>query len=228
MSAITAVGFDIDGTLYPPAALFLRLVPFTAAHIPLMLAFQKTRVVMHDKLDEPGAFYRKQAAVLAGFLKIDPVHAEHLIEEKIYKNWNVLFKEIKPFPYVAETLRRLKDAGYKLGVLSDFPVGEKLVNMKLDGYWDAELSSEAAGALKPAAAGFFALAEKLQTPLENILYAGNSYRFDVEGAAAAGMKTALRVSPLRGNRRFPGVRPDIVFSNYRDLCRIVLDGRGLS
>jgi putative hydrolase of the HAD superfamily len=228
MNTITAVGFDIDGTLYPPAAFYWRLVPFTAVHFPLMLAFHKVRAVMHGESGEAGAFYRKQAAVLAGLLKIDPACAEQIIDEKIYQNWTALFKKIKPYPHVAETLRRLKAAGYKLGVLSDFPVREKLVNMKLSGYWDAEISSEETGAVKPASAGFFALAEKLQTPPENILYVGNSYRFDVKGAAAVGMKTALRVHPLQRNRLFSGVKPDIVFSSYRDLCRLILDGQGLS
>jgi putative hydrolase of the HAD superfamily len=221
VSTITAIGFDIDGTLYPPFALYARLIPFGATHISLMLAFGKTRSVMHYEADEAGAFYRKQAAVLAGLLKIDPARAEHIIEEKIYKNWTALFKKIKPYPYVTETLRSLKDAGYKLGALSDFPIREKLVNMKLGGYWDAEVSSEASGAVKPASAGFFALAEKLQTPPENILYVGNSYRFDVKGAAAIGMKTALRIHPLHKNRRFSGVMPDIIFSHYRELCRII-------
>jgi putative hydrolase of the HAD superfamily len=220
---VTAVGFDIDGTLYPPLALYGRLIPFTVAHIPLMLAFHKTRAIMHNETVGDESFYRRQAAVLAGLLKIDRARAEYTIEEKIYKNWTGVFKSIKPYPHVGETLRRLKEAGYKLGVLSDFPIKEKLVNMKLDGYWDAEVSSEAAGAVKPSAAGFLSLAEKLQTPPENILYVGNSYRFDVEGAAAVGMKTALRVHPLRKNRRFPGPKPDIVFFDYRDLCQTTLE-----
>jgi putative hydrolase of the HAD superfamily len=223
VNVITAVGFDIDGTLYPPFALYGRLIPFTATHIPLMLAFRKTRAVMHDEPPGDDTFYRKQAAVLAGLLKIDRARAEYIIEENIYKNWTGIFKSIKPYPYVGETLRRLKEAGYKLGALSDFPIREKLVNMKLGGYWDAEVSSEAAGAVKPAAAGFLSLAEKLQTSPENILYVGNSYRFDVEGAAAVGMKTALRVHPFHKNRRFPGLKPDIVFSDYRDLCRTTLE-----
>ncbi|MDR1469072.1 MAG: HAD family hydrolase [Spirochaetaceae bacterium] len=219
---ITAIGFDIDGTLYPPLALYGRLIPFTVAHIPLMLAFRKTRAVMHDEPVSEGAFYRKQAAVFAGLLNIDASRAEYIIEENIYQKWTEIFKRVKPYPCVAETLHAFKDAGYKLGVLSDFPIREKLVNMRLDGYWDAEISSEETGAVKPAASGFLALAEKLATPPENILYVGNSYRFDVEGAAAAGMKTALRVHPLRKTRRFSGVHPDIVFSHYRELQQAVL------
>jgi putative hydrolase of the HAD superfamily len=223
VNAITAIGFDIDGTLYPPSALFVRLVPFTAAHIPLMLAFRKTRTVMHDETAEAGnSFYRKQAAVLAGILKIDPVYAETIIEEKIYENWTGLFRKIKPYPHVGETLYALKDAGYKLGALSDFPIKKKLVHMGLAGCWDAEISSESAGALKPAAAGFLALAEKLETPPGNILYVGNSYRFDVEGAAAAGMKTALRLHPLHKNRHFSGIRPDMIFSSFREFRQIIL------
>jgi putative hydrolase of the HAD superfamily len=219
---ITAIGFDIDGTLYPPLALYGRLLPFTAAHLPLMLAFQKTRAVMHDEPVPEGAFYERQAAVLAGFLGIAPAHAERIIEEKIYRNWTEIFKRIRPYPHVAETVTAFKDAGYKLGVLSDFPIREKLANMGLSGCWDAEVSSEETGAVKPCRSGFLALADKLSVPPENILYVGNSYRFDVEGAAATGMKTALRVHPLRKTRRFPGVRPDIVFSHYDELRRAVL------
>jgi putative hydrolase of the HAD superfamily len=222
MNTITAIGFDIDGTLYPPLALYGRLVPFTAAHLPLMLAFRKTRAVMHREPVRAGAFYERQAAVLAGFLKSDTASAGHLIEEKIYRQWTEIFKRIKPYPCAAETIRAFKNAGYKLGVLSDFPIREKLVNMRLDGYWDAQISSEETGAVKPAVSGFLALAAKLETPPENILYVGNSYRFDVEGAAAAGMKTALRVHPLRISRQFSGIRPDIVFSHYRELREAVL------
>jgi putative hydrolase of the HAD superfamily len=222
VNAITAIGFDIDGTLYPPLALYGRLIPFTLTHIPLMLAFRKTRAIMHDKPVSEGAFYEKQAAVLAGLLNIDASRAEYIIEESIYRNWTELFKRVKPYPHVAETLHVFKDAGYKLGVLSDFPIREKLINMGLDGYWDAEISSEETGAVKPVSSGFLGLAEKLKTPSENILYVGNSYRFDVEGAAAVGMKTALRVHPLRKARRFPGIRPDIVFSHYDELRQIVL------
>jgi putative hydrolase of the HAD superfamily len=219
---ITAIGFDIDGTLYPPLALYGRLIPFTAAHIPLMLAFRKARTVMHDEPASEGAFYGKQAGVLAGLLRIEASRAEFIIEEKIYRKWTEIFKRIKPYPCVAETLHEFKDAGYKLGVLSDFPIREKLANMGLSGYWDAEVSSEETGAVKPHRSGFLALAEKLRTPPENILYVGNSYRFDVEGAAAAGMKTALRVHPLFKTRRFSGIRPDIVFSHYRELRQAVL------
>jgi putative hydrolase of the HAD superfamily len=222
VNTITAIGFDIDGTLYPPLALYGRLIPFTAAHLPLMLAFRKTRAVMHNEPVPEGAFYERQAAVLAGFLNIDALCAECIIEENIYRKWTEIFKRINPYPCVAETLHAFKDSGYKLGVLSDFPIREKLVNMGLDGYWDAEVSSEETGAVKPHRSGFLALAEKLRTPPENILYVGNSYRFDAEGAAAAGMKTALRVHPLCASRRFSGIRPDIVFSHYGELRQAVL------
>jgi putative hydrolase of the HAD superfamily len=222
VNAITTIGFDIDGTLYPPFALYGRLIPFTVAHLPLMLAFRKTRALMHDEQDREGAFYEKQAAVLAELLNMDASRAGCIIEENIYQKWTEIFKRIKPYPCVVETLHAFKNAGYKLGVLSDFPIREKLVNMGLDGYWDAQISSEESGAVKPAASGFLALAAKLETPPENILYVGNSYRFDIEGAASVGMKTALRVHPLRMSRRFSGIRPDIVFSHYRELWQAVL------
>jgi putative hydrolase of the HAD superfamily len=232
MTEITAIGFDIDGTLYPPFALYGRLIPFTAFNLPLMTAFQKTRKVLHAeaaaamdfgldypiKVSKEGGFYKKQAALLAKFQKKFKYSAKDDIEMLIYEDWTWLFRKIKPYPHVFETITALKYSGYKLGILSDFPVREKLIHMGLGAFWDASLSSEEVGALKPHPIGFLALAEALGTPPEKILYVGNSYQFDVCGAAAAGMKTALRVNPLQRRKRFSPVQPDLLFSDYRELA----------
>jgi putative hydrolase of the HAD superfamily len=235
MTNITAAGFDIDGTLYPPFALYGRLIPFTALHLPLMLAFKKTRDILHaraaaeiggggvkDRGEYGGEFYRTQARLLADFLHTSEEHAASLIENQIYRDWTARFKNIRPYPYAAETVSALKTAGFKLGILSDFPIREKLIHLGLAGFWDTELCAETEGALKPSGRGFLALARALDTPPQQILYVGNSYHFDIEGAAAAGMKTALRASSWQKKRRFSTVQPDIVFSDYRELKRILL------
>jgi putative hydrolase of the HAD superfamily len=118
---------------------------------------------------------------------------------------------------VSETLADFKDAGLKLGLLSDFPPETKLRNLKIDEPWDVVLCSERFGRLKPDPVSFHALADQLGVPPGRILYVGNSVKYDIVGARNAGMKSAL-ISKFRA--RNSGA--DFVFSDYRQLRRFVL------
>jgi putative hydrolase of the HAD superfamily len=103
--------------------------------------------------------------------------------------------------------------------MSDFPIGDKLKFMRLDGLWDVELCTEELGALKPALKPFQALIRALQCPPESILYVGNSVRYDISGAKNAGMRTAL----IRRLPSFSGTGgADFVFRDYRQLKQFVL------
>ena len=65
-------------------------------------------------------------------------------------------------------------------------------------------------------------AEKLGVKPEEILYVGNSIKYDVMGARNYGMKTAYL---LKGFRKIFNIKcslADISFKNYRQLKNIVL------
>jgi putative hydrolase of the HAD superfamily len=144
------------------------------------------------------------------------------IDRLIYKGWEPLFKKIKLFKNVKETLFAMRDVGYKLGVLSDFPPETKLEYLGVSGIWDATLCSERCGALKPHSKSFIDLAQAMALPPENILYVGNSHKYDVTGAAMAGMKTAWIVSGLSPGIRKKQPKPDFYFNNYRQLYNFML------
>jgi len=225
---IDAIAFDIDGTLYPDAALHWRILPFVAANLRLMLALGAVREEIRVwQTEHPGEkhadFLGWQAFLLAPRLGCVPDAARRLLMEKIYDGWRPIFARIRPYPGVAEAFAACRDSGLRLGILSDFLPSQKGDLWGLAPLCDAIIGSEETGALKPSPVPFLALSERLGVPCERILYVGNSPRADVRGAAAVGMKTACLVSrpPLLPRRRVPGA--DISFRSYRQLISLVLN-----
>ncbi|MDR3138830.1 MAG: HAD family hydrolase [Treponema sp.] len=217
---IEGVAFDLDGTLYPNYRFYVRLLPFVLKEQRLLRAMGKARDRLRKILAE-GGFYECQARIIADILKTDPASVHERLERLVYRGWEPIFREIKLYPHVKETLCALREGGFKLGILSDFPPELKLKNLGLGGLWDTVLCSEDVGRLKPDAAPFLALAETMGIKPERLLYVGNSVSYDIIGAKQVGMKAALVTSPLRKRRRRNG-NADIIFSDYRQLRDYVL------
>lgn len=230
-SGIEAVAFDLDGTLYPNYRLYIRLIPFSLRELPLLRAFGQARTVIRAEQEARGQtvglsgfshsdFYDYQAAIVADILKAPPELIKEKTERLIYRGWEPHFKKIRLFSYVKETLAALRQAGFRLGMLSDFPPETKLAYLGIGDCWDAALCSERLGALKPDRRPFEELAGALGFPPERILYVGNSRRYDVEGAKRAGMRTALLTGLLSETGARSGDRtssPDFTFHDYRQL-----------
>jgi putative hydrolase of the HAD superfamily len=194
---ISAVAFDVDGTLYPNYRFYLRVLPQAVSHPFLLAAFYKARKKIRRTGAVGNSFYDIQAALCAKELKAAKKDGgagkiKSMIETRIYSAWEKLFLGIKLYPHVKASLDVFRESGFKLAVLSDFPLGLKLKYLGLGGIWDAELCSEEIGALKPDPLPFRCLAEKLGLPPERILYVGNSPAYDIAGARNVGMATALR------------------------------------
>ena len=222
LPGIAAVAFDLDGTLYPNYRLNVRLLPFLLGHWRLLIAFSGARDRIRSEQEESPSsfredFYDYQAQLTAGRLNAPPHQIREMLERLVYRGFEGHFRKIKLFPHVRELLAELRSAGIKLGLLSDFPPKTKLENLGIAEGWDAVLCSEETGAIKPALRPFACLAEELRCESGEILYVGNSYRYDVLGAKRAGMKTAL----LAGGGK-QGGDADFTFRNYRQLRNYML------
>jgi FMN phosphatase YigB (HAD superfamily) len=223
---IEGVAFDLDGTLYPNYRLNIRLLPIVIKEIPFLAAFSKVRKIIRieqkNGIVQYDNFYKHQAEITAQLLDAPAELIKEKIDVFIYRGWEPLFKKIKLFSNVLETLAALRSAGYKLGLLSDFPPEKKIEYLGLSGFWDAVHCSEYSGALKPHPLSFEKLAAQMNLSPEKILYVGNSVPYDVVGAANVGMKTAwIRTFPLQ-IRKKKAVKPDFSFSNYRQLSDYML------
>ncbi len=197
MLSLKAVGFDIDGTLYPNSKMYRRSLWFVLRHLRLMSRFRKVRRQIRQvrPIDD---FYRVQAEMLGAELAMSPDAAARLIDELIYTDWEQIINHVPVYDGVFETVEALREAGLKVGVTSDFPVARKLGLLGLEGYWDCAFSSEEVGYLKPNPEPFLELAHRLNCRPDEILYVGNSYKYDVIGAVNAGMHAAhLARTPVK-------------------------------
>lgn len=219
--SIKAVAFDIDGTLYPDRRLFIRLIPHFLKNLKFFLQYRKVRHILHRTAPLPD-FFEYQARLLANFMKIPVAEAHSLINEKIYEGLKPYFLKVKPFAHVSQTIDAFKNAGLKLGLLSDFPPAQKGDLWGLKNKFDCILGSEECGALKPSVYPFGILAQKLGLEPHEILYVGNSIHSDIEGAHNAGMKTAYIMPLWRKILNKKLQKSDISFKTYRQLSEIVL------
>lgn len=213
---IEAVVFDVDGTLYPNYKMYIKSLIFFVQHPRISIAFSKTRrkIRIFGKINN---FREKQTEILSQFLGISIEKGREFTNKLIYEQFVLMFKHIKPFPEVEAVLKRFKAAGIKLGVISDFPVKEKLSWLGLDKYWDEVLSADEIGCLKPLPDAFTLMAEKLNIAPEKIIYVGNHYLYDIIGSNNAGMRSAHF---CRFKKQ--GSLADYTFYNYSKLGDFVL------
>ena len=208
---VRAVAFDIDGTLYPNRRMYTHSVWFSLSRPRFLWNFGKVRRSIRN-VRPIEDFRALQDSLLARAMHIPVERAHRRIDRAVYRTWQKSFRRIRPYPYVRQFIGKLKEAGFPLGVLSDFPIGQKLEYLQLADLWTCVVSSEDTGYLKPNPEPFQRLAECLGCPPEKILYIGNSYEYDILGAHRVGMATAhlARESPEQ-------TVADLTFSDYREL-----------
>ncbi|HUW42592.1 MAG TPA: HAD family hydrolase [Rectinemataceae bacterium] len=223
--AYKAVAFDLDGTLYPPRALYSRAWPLALGNLRLTWAFAEVRKAIRapeatEACRTSGSacgeeLRRLQARMTAARLGAPVELVARRIDEIIYRDVVACFERIRPFPGAVDALDALRAARLRLAVLSDFPPERKLEYMGLSRCFDVALCSEDSGFLKPEREPFVMLCDSLALEPEDILYVGNSVRYDLAGARAAGLGAAIL-----SRRKVPGA--DLSFSAWEDLVEFAL------
>lgn len=218
---LKALAFDIDGTFYPNFQLYLHSIPYFLGNFQLSRQFMQLRKEIRQvaQIDD---FYAVQASLLAEKRGCSPKEAAQIIQQRIYEGWHPSLKGIRAFPALREVLVHFKKEGFPMAVLSDFPIEQKLKRLGLDGLWDHQICSEDTGHLKPHAAPFLHLAEKMGLNPEYILYVGNNYDYDMIGASRQGFRTAYF-----SRKKNKDCLADFVFSDYNKLKDWVLERKAI-
>jgi putative hydrolase of the HAD superfamily len=99
----------------------------------------------------------------------------------------------RPYPEVPDALARLRAAGARLAVVSNWDVSlhDVLERTALRSLVDAVVISAELGVAKPDPAIFRAALERLGAPAAGALHVGDSVEHDVAGARAAGLEAVL-------------------------------------
>ena len=219
---IEAVAFDIDGTLYRNIAFYLRMFPHFLKHLSFFKKYNEVRKQLHNR-DDFTNLYSIQSELLAQKLSCTPEEAKNKIDEIVYIGLKKYFLKINSCKGTLKLICKLKDAGIKIALLSDFPPEQKGDVWGIKQYCDVILSTEEIGALKPSPKPFICLAQKLNVPAEKIFYIGNNHTYDVLGPKKLGMKAGWFVSPLKYFFGCKSKIADITFCKYSQLEKFIFN-----
>jgi putative hydrolase of the HAD superfamily len=117
--------------------------------------------------------------------------------EDVNRCWYQPLKELTSVESdILETLAKLRDAGLKLGILSNTFVNACSLDSHLEElgmleFFPMRIYSYQYKHRKPSVKIFRAAAERIETPAENILFVGDRIKKDVNGALKAGMRPVL-------------------------------------
>ncbi|MCD6523714.1 MAG: TIGR02253 family HAD-type hydrolase [Thermococcus sp.] len=182
---INAVLFDIDHTL-------LTEMPLIQLFLPQV----------YEKLSKKFGINKEEAR--------DKFLGEILARRETYEwhDWNFFFRlfgldlkyedllrryphKLHVYPDTVPTLEWLKEKGLKLGVVTSGPAYQrlKLELTGLEGYFDAVVTRDDVGAIKPEPKIFLRALEELGVSPREAVMVGDSLRQDIYGGKNVGMKT---------------------------------------
>ncbi len=195
-----AVCFDIDGTLYPVEIMNRKLRSVFFSHPLFAVRFRKLRADYRKRQTDFASsgldtysFRKREAAVFLGtaYNEASLDRAYRYIDRSFYSPLEKQYREIRGFNGLEALFGTLSERGIKLGLMSDFPLFDRPHSLGIDTYCNVMLSCDDTGYLKPDHRCFDMLAERLGVAPSEVLYVGDSYVKDVEGAYNAGMDGIL-------------------------------------
>lgn len=227
---IKAVAFDVDGTLYPERSYVLRMILAGWRHPLLSFAYNRARVRYRVEQGREATvpanragYLRRLSVLMLGILRRRPsernIKAMTAKVERVFaRSWERLYRRVPGRKGMRDTLHALHAAGYRIAVLSDFPLAGKLAALGVEDVVDVAFCSEETGYLKPDGRVFSRLLACIDCSADAVLYVGDSYAKDACGSKRSGMRSCLLASGT--NKSYP--QADFVVRSYRDLSRLLL------
>ncbi|MCR4954094.1 MAG: HAD family hydrolase [Treponema sp.] len=216
LGEIKAVAFDIDGTLYHEAEFNSLIFTHFVRHLVFFSHFGLVRKELRKK-DFYEDFVGTQAEMMAKRMHCSKEKAQEKLDKIVYSGLKNYFTKLEPCDGALDFIKRLKENGIKIALLSDFPPEQKGDIWGIKQYCDLCIGSEEIGGLKPSEHVFKTLQQKIGVPAEEILYIGNNHKYDVEGPKKTGMKAAWFVPSKKHLKGKKAEMADIAFCSYRTL-----------
>lgn len=223
--------FDLDDTLYDYKGLERKAKESAEDYAERVLkidrdkfreAFREGREAVKRQLPNVAAghnrllYYQKALEILS---YTDISSAVEL--EEVY--WNYLLEHMKLNEGVEELLKFVKGKGWKIGICTDLTAQiqlRKIRKLGLEKWLDCLVTSEEAGIEKPGLEMFQISLRKMGLESTDVLYVGDSYCRDVEGAKSAGMNVVWYVSGLERECQEECICTD----NFRNLMEGLKNG----
>ena len=226
LMAVKAVLFDLDNTLMD----FLRMKTMSCeAAITAMidaglpLDKEKAMATLWKLYQKHGIEY---PTIFQKFL----LETLGRVDYKILASGIIAYRRVKagftePYPYVLQTLIRLRERGYRLAVVSDAPRMKawlRLAGMGISDFFDAVITmDDAGGKLKPDPRPYKSALEKLGLKPAEVIFVGDNPNRDILGAKRLGIRTVLAKYGEWTEAEEKSLRPDFEIGSIRDLLGVL-------
>ena len=201
-NSISAVFFDLGETLFQPLdnwvtsgniAKLAGTIKIPIGGNELIAQYRKLREEVTLDFAKRSFYLHKDfvnEAMSRLFEHYELEDAKRAIEDFAYAQRDAVVRYLKPQSDCFEVLKELRVRGFKLAIVSNIDDDwlDPLIEIwKLDRYVDFILSSETAQSCKPDASIFTQACEAVGVSPQEIVFVGDSFINDVEGASNVGM-----------------------------------------
>ena len=208
---ITTLLFDLDGTLIDTNELIIASFLHTLEH------YYPNQYTREDVFEFIGP------SLVETFSKLDIERAEEMIEH--YREHNHLHHDllVQEYEGVYETIRTLKERGYKVGIVTTKmrkAVERGLIKGRLDSFFDVVVTFDDVKKTKPDPEPIELALELIGSSADETIMVGDNSH-DILAGKQAGTKTAGVAWTLKGRDYLEQYGPDYMLENMRDLLSIV-------
>ena len=208
---ITTLLFDLDGTLVNTNELIIQSFMHTLGH------YYPGRFKEEDLIPFMGP------ALEESFSSVDPERTEEMVQMYIAFNRENHDRFVTEFAGVYETVKKLKEQGYKLGVVTTkraeiVALGLKLTN--LESFFETVVTFDDVTKLKPDPEPVYKALEFFGSrPEEAMMIGDNSH--DILAGKNAGTQTVGVAWSLKGKDFLMRYEPDYMLDTMDDLLQIL-------
>ncbi|MEN8701643.1 pyrophosphatase PpaX [Bacillus infantis] len=213
---INTILFDLDGTLIDTNELII------ASFLHTLEGYYPNKYKREDVLPFMGPTLHET------FASIDESRVEEMIGK--YREFNLANHDVlvKEFEGVFDTVRTLKESGYKLGIVTTkvMPVVEKGLKLtNLDQFFEVVVALDHVEKPKPDPEPIFKALDLLGSRPEEAIMVGDNHH-DILAGHNAGTKSAAVAWSAKGREHLMQYKPDFMLENMADLLDILEDYKG--
>jgi putative hydrolase of the HAD superfamily len=216
-----AVLFDMDNTLFDFVAAMMRGMQAAVEVVGAGTGYELFSYYVRGK------YHVEDHANLQDFMSDHHVFKVDTYLAAIQAFEAAKLTDLFPYPGIPEILEDLREAGYRLSVVTDaysYAAEKRLKHTGLDRYFSALVAYDTTGYKKPHHAPFECALDLLGIAPHEAVYIGDSVRRDIEPAQALGMAA---VYAAYGDRNFydagrPCPPKVLVAEKPEDIRRILL------
>ncbi len=204
VEVVSGVLFDFGGTLarYPQVEIFQTILEKEGISVndeDLRRAINRGDKYWEEKYGQSMEWNNDVAQEVDGFILREAGVGDRADEVAsiAVRRWEHLDKEYDwiAFPDVEPCLAALRREGIQMGVVSNCPSKEFLIDnlchIGIQDFFMCLVASGSEGVLKPDPEIFRIASRRIGLPESSLIHVGDSPKTDIEGARAAGLRTVL-------------------------------------